>query len=455
MKTYQPVIFAAAFMLACGCSKQDAFLAAKPNIALSTPSTLQDLQLLLNDDGIFNTKDPGLGEVSSDDFYVPDAGFTNLAQTERNAYTWAGKIYNPGADVPDWSGPYQQVYYANTVLDALKTIPVTPAQTTLAGQVRAGALFDRCWAFYNLLQVFAMPYDSATAATEPGIPLRLSSDLNAKSVRASEQACYAQVISDLHAAIPLLPGNAAYNTLPSAAAAAGLLARVYLALGDYARAYHYADTCISLAPPLVGYGSLQPATRSISTSFVQEDIYHTICVPYLLTYGNYKSVTDSTLYGSYAANDLRKSVFFVLSGGLPYFRGSYDPKGRNYTGIATDEMYLIRAECNARLGHAASAMADLNTLLATRWQSGTFAPYTASGAGDALGLVLAERRKELLYRGLRWADLRRLNKDSRFATTLHRVANGTAYSLPPNDLRYALPIPDNEIQFSGIAQNPR
>jgi hypothetical protein len=118
-------------------------------------------------------------------------------------------------------------------------------------------------------------------------------------------------------------------------------------------------------------------------------------------------------------------------------------------------LYLIRAECYARAGNISSAMSDLNTLLKTRWVSGTYTDMTATTADEALGKVLIERRKELLMRGQRWTDLRRLNKDSRFAVTLQRVINGTTYTLPPNDLRYTLLIPYNVIQISGIQQNPR
>jgi hypothetical protein len=56
---------------------------------------------------------------------------------------------------------------------------------------------------------------------------------------------------------------------------------------------------------------------------------------------------------------------------------------------------------------------------------------------------------------LRWIDLRRLNTDSRYAVTLTRNLNNQIYTLPPNDQRYVLPIPDLEIKLSGIEQNPR
>jgi hypothetical protein len=82
------------------------------------------------------------------------------------------------------------------------------------------------------------------------------------------------------------------------------------------------------------------------------------------------------------------------------FRGYYDYGGNQYTGIATDEIYLIRAECLARSGNTSDALKDLNNLLAKRWKTGiTFTPIQATNADDALVKILAERKKELLFRG--------------------------------------------------------
>lgn len=84
----------------------------------------------------------------------------------------------------------------------------------------------------------------------------------------------------------------------------------------------------------------------------------------------------------------------------------------------------------------------------------TFIPYTASTASDALNTILLERRKELLMRGIRWSDLRRLNKEPQFAKTLIRIEDGQTYSLQPGGLRYIFPIPLLVIQMTGIPQNP-
>lgn len=100
-------------------------------------------------------------------------------------------------------------------------------------------------------------------------------------------------------------------------------------------------------------------------------------------------------------------------------------------------------------------MKDLNTLLQSRWESGTYIDKTAANANDALLFVLKERRKELVMRGLRWTDLRRLNKDARFAKILSRTINGTTYTLLPNDNRYTLLIPQEVLTNSALSQNSR
>lgn len=170
----------------------------------------------------------------------------------------------------------------------------------------------------------------------------------------------------------------------------------------------------------------------------------------------FQAQVDSNVYKSFNdPNDLRLAIFFYNNGGEIEFNSQFDYNNALSAPIATNEILLTKAECEARLNNTAGAMKDLNALLVIRWVTGTYSNLSASSADDALRQILRERRKELLFTGLRWSDLRRLNKDSRFATTLYRNINGTIYSLPPNDPRYALPIPDNEINLNPIPQNPR
>jgi hypothetical protein len=125
-----------------------------------------------------------------------------------------------------------------------------------------------------------------------------------------------------------------------------------------------------------------------------------------------------------------------------------------FSGIATDEMYLIKAECLARAGKVDEGIQTLNALLIKRWKTGTFVPFVAANVNDAMTKILKERRKELVFRTLRWEDLRRLQNDPLFSVTPKRIVNGQEYSLEPNSPRYLLKIPPTVIQLTGIQQNP-
>lgn len=170
---------------------------------------------------------------------------------------------------------------------------------------------------------------------------------------------------------------------------------------------------------------------------------------------NTRAKVDTNLYKLYAANDVRQTAFFLKNADNSFrFKGSYNEGSVNFNGIATDEILLIRAECLAREGATVSAMQDLNSLLIKRYKA-PFVAATATGPNDALMQILNERRKELLFRELRWSDLRRLNKEAAFAVTLTRNLNNQLYTLPANDLRYTMLIPVEIMRIVDLPQNPR
>ena len=55
-------------------------------------------------------------------------------------------------------------------------------------------------------------------------------------------------------------------------------------------------------------------------------------------------------------------------------------------------------------------------------------------------------------RGLRWMDLKRLNKEGA-NIVLKRVTEDKEYTLLPNSNFYALPIPEDIIQLTGMPRN--
>jgi tetratricopeptide (TPR) repeat protein len=460
-RNYNRYVFFTAFVVISlfSCKKQDAFLDAKPDDALSVPASLNDVENLLRYESLFNQAvDPSLGAATVDEYYVPSSVWTVQGETDRNAYVFASDIYN-GASAGDWDVPYKQVYYANTALDALQKMESGTTDKTRFNRLKGIALFYRSWAFYNLVQTFALPYDSITAASDPGIALRLSSDFNIRSTRASVKDCYDQLLSDLKTAQGLLPASSIYKTEPSKLTVNAFLARIYLAMRKYDEAFTCSNAALSQFNTLTDYNSLpvlSATATKIYTTYMDEEVYHTsMIISHPIVSAVTTPVVDSVFYALFNDNDLRKSFFFTLRSSAIRFRGSYDFAANRYSGLANDEMYLIRAECYARKDNKDAALTDLNTLLLKRWKAGTFVQVQATNAADALAKILVERRKELCFRGLRWTDIRRLNQEDLFKSTITHIINGITYTLVPGDRKFALPIPNNEIQLSGLQQNPR
>lgn len=442
-----------------GCKK---FLDEKPEKRDVLPTTLNDLQTLLdNSHSIINANSSAaIAELIADNYYVTTQDWQSrasssvpAAKSEAAHYIWEGNAipYSNG-----WNLPYERpIYYSNVVLDQLPTMKVNKNEEAKFNSIKGSALFHRAFNFWTLAQVFCKPY-SEENKTSPGIVLRLTSNVSAKSERATVGETYEQVINDLMAAAALLPETTIFPTRPSRGAAHAMLARVYLSMRDYANAGTYANLALQSKNTLLDYNAIS----SPIATFNPEVVYHNHS-PAPILIGSTRAKIDSVLYRSYDVKDLRKNIFFRANTGANAntysFRGSYhgisSPSGV-FDGIAVDELYLIRAECNARSGKTTEAMADLNTLLEKRWESSSWTPFTANSSQEALEIILRERRKELVFRGLRWSDIRRLNLENR-NITLERIIAGTSYKLPPNDARSVLLIPWEEINRSGLQQNPR
>jgi hypothetical protein len=450
MKKFINTILIVSCLIVAGCS--DDFLEKKPDKSLVVPTTLEDLQALLdNADRVMNIV-PAIGMVASDDAFTTDNAWQGLfTATERNSYIWKDNIYE-GEACGDWNIPYQQVFYANVVLEGLENIEATSANEGQRKSIKGSALFFRAHAFHQVLELFSMPVGGSSGL---GIPIRLTADVNAEVTRASRAETFNQIINDLTDALPLLPVNSAYKTRPTIAAAKALLARVYLIMGEYENADSWASESLNENNFLLDYNTLNAAATRPVARMNDEILFHGQMITYGYTVFS-TTYVDTLLYASYENDDLRKQVFFRLRSPNRYtFKANYTGTSTLFGGIANDEVYLIRAECRVRLGNIVGALEDLNALLKKRWKTGTFVPVEETDPEILLARILEERRKELLFRVTRWSDLKRLNQDDRFAVTLHRNLNGTEHNLPPNDIRYAFPIPDQEIQTSGIEQNPR
>jgi hypothetical protein len=109
-------------------------------------------------------------------------------------------------------------------------------------------------------------------------------------------------------------------------------------------------------------------------------------------------------------------------------------------GPSVPEMMLIKAECLAREGDETKAIETLNTLRSKRFNSSTSYNISLREGENALTYVLTERRIELMGRGFRWFDQKRLNLEEGRQMTVTRTFDSQTYSLESNSEGYVYPI---------------
>lgn len=446
------------FALVCalslvGCEK---FLDEKSDKKLAIPYTLTDFQALL-DNSTYIIGSPSSGEISADDYYLSHVDWTNLAlENHRRMYIWEkDNLFAPNEIENDWQYVYTTIYYANTVLEGLAKIA---EKSTLKDNIKGQAHYIRANSYFDAAIVWTLAYDESTASKDLGLPLRLSTNFNEVSKRSSIRETYQLIIDDLKQAIKLLPATTSSKFRASKTAAYGMLARTYLAMRDYKQAHLYADSSLMLYNKIIDYNTLITSSNYPITLNNDEVIFYKglrAREPIAVN----KAKILPALYESYSTNDLRKVAFFQLNSDNSYrFKGSYRGSSSLFSGIATNEMYLIRAECAIRLNLIPQGVADLNYLMENRYKKNngisTFRPVQTNDVTQLLQTVLTERRKELLMRGIRWMDIKRLNKEGRNISLTRNLSNNT-YELPANDPRFALAIPETVIDISGMEQNFR
>ncbi len=248
---------------------------------------------------------------------------------------------------------------------------------------------------------------------------------------------------------------------PSKTAAYALLARTYLSMRIYDSALVYANKALTLKNTVMNFNNDTDIPGGINTAvpfkrFNKETIFYCEMGTTYAINGINKALIDTILLASYNTNDLRKKAFYTGSGNTFTFKGSYTGNTNLYfTGITTPEIIYTKAECMARTGQWPEAMNVLNNLLQTRFnETLTYTPLTAASASEAVQIILAERRKELYMRGLRFIDIKRLNKEGANITP-KRIIAGQTYTLQPNSNYYAIPLPSDIIQLTGMPQNPQ
>lgn len=424
------------------CSK---ILDEKSNESITTVTGIKDLEAILRNTMLVNELGLSLADLGADDYLLSNSAFANMGINYQNGYKWDGETQLNG-----WGPAYTAVYSANFVLQEMDRIIDGSVQQRQL--LRGQALFIRALTFFQLSQIYCKPY-TETAGADPGLPLRMTPNIEEKITRSTLAATYDRIFTDLNEAITLLDPKSPTPNVPSKAACFGLLARIYLSMRMYTEAENNAQKYLDITSVLVDYNNLDTLANPSIPGDNMERIFdgaYTMAVPVPPT-------MNPSLVSLYQPEDLRRKVFYTFNAdGSVLFKGSYSKQSPvfPFCGIATDEVYLIRAECRARRNSLNEAASDIKTLLDKRYKTGTSPSVSFGGQEQAIAAVLLERKKELVFRSTRWSDIRRFNLDGA-GITLSRTINGTEFKLPPNDKRWVWLIPVEVINLSGIAQNER
>ncbi len=346
---------------------------------------------------------------------------------------------------------------ANRVLKYVPTASASTLEEPQRPYIKGQLLAIRAFGHFMALQGYSNNYNPADPL---GIPIMLESNILATPGRNTMGEVMTQIETDLSEAKTLCAGQPFSDVSFNVINIAALQARIALYKGDYNAAITYATEVISANnKPLVSGANFtgiwvdlnqnEILLRTVSTSAFMGSYYTTT--------GNniYISPSDK-LVASYATNDIRRIAYI---GGTPgaYYVNKYYTSSRGGRVVdvkifRTSEMYLIRAEANAKKSSPdlTAAAADLNAVRAARISG--YVNETFTSATALVTAILDERFKELAFEGHRFYDLKRSNLPVQRLTS---DANAAWLTLPAGDYRFVFPIPSTEFNVNpNMVQNP-
>jgi starch-binding outer membrane protein, SusD/RagB family len=334
-----------------------------------------------------------------------------------------------------WTNIYRVVNLANNVLARVPQVTGDPKLTdALRNQYLGEAYFIRALAYFDLARVWG----GVPIITKPTI---VATD-NVGIGRGTVEEAYAQVLSDLEAAEPLLPETTdRYRATCKTVWA--LRARYHLYQREWALAEGYADKLIADQAnyKLVGpYNSFFfPATVRGSVESVFEiffngttEINNHFTSWQIQANGGTRQWAPSdeivTLLNNPDIGGNRNTLIAKDASGNWYNNLYYRKPGADPAFvIRIAELYLIRAEARANLEKLTEAVEDLDAVRQRAGLSGS----TATTQEEILDAIALERRVEFAFEHHRWFDLVRTD---RAADVLSIEDKG----------RYVMPIPAAE-----------
>jgi starch-binding outer membrane protein, SusD/RagB family len=465
--------------------------------ALTNPSSIKQVEELVTGTySLFRQADYyGSGSGTGSGWaLMPDVLSDNLyestTETLANSRAMADWIYNgsTGQIYSLYQAPYRVIAAANIVLRDIDRF-TTPANQLLANRLKGQAFAIRALAHFDLFRYFATSFDrNSTTDLALGYTTEFTVSSALKPARISNKDYYDKLFADINQAISLL-GNIDQAINPASGltrpyldrnAAYAILARINLYAGNWADAATAATNALSGRP----LATTQAAFSGMYNQTNRGEIIWNVQFeagqsgPTFLAFfatsnrsyfrPSYDIAVAAGNSGLIQSNDIRYSAFFGLVstaglgtgtqlGLLKYKgKGTASDGNSNFPAIRSGEMYLIRAEANARLGGAneVTALADLNALRAARING--YTPEVLTGAA-LLTAIANERRRELVGEGHRFFDLKRTTRTISRGAPCGNTAISAAGACTLNSTarEWALPIHEQIRNANpNMAQNP-
>jgi hypothetical protein len=279
------------------------------------------------------------------------------------------------------------------------------------------------------------------------------------------------MIQDYKDALESIAERPAIVTRMSRPAVEGLLGKLYLFMGQYNDAlpllkeaiahvtangqtsfYNYNQTFATGGSFLPIDANSGPTSPGQMVTDVKEAVVSRIFnVGQYTQYSNSGLVLTPQAAALYGPSDLRLKFYTTRN---PDFTQNAGGRLRKYGvqyarfGLQLADLYLLSAECKARLNDLSGAEADLLTVRKNRMPEADAAIPTAVAADQhaLIKFIIEERIREFALEGYRWFDMRRLSVDPLFAgiSFTHTMYNAdgttTVYTLQqPNRLTMMLP----------------
>ncbi len=342
-----------------------------------------------------------------------------------------------------WRGPWPGILRCNIIL---QKVPGMTIDETLKNRVLGEAYFLRAQYYFILVRFFG-DVPLVLSPVEPGDDLR--------PLRTPKSKVYDQIVADFSKAIELLPSRESYSGSDigraSKGSAEGMLAKVYLTLGNWQLAVDHCNTVTTLGYALnTNYaGNFDPTDKNTVESLFevqfasnagqgfwsnenQSSWLSTFTGPRgsdMVAGGWGWNQPTQEFIDSYETGDLRKDAT-VFYDGCPQFDGkdyqksysmtnynlrkflvtktvspSYDNSPMNFPVLRYADVLLMKSEALNELGRTSEAEIALNEV---RTRAGLVA-VTNLSKDVFREKVLHERRIELAFEGHRWFDLIRVD----------------------------------------------